>query len=116
MAGYVTGASISPNSCHVALATEDIDRVVPAHYLYIYEGSTGEQLMRHTVSGDTPFFAPGGCDLWLVDHDGVMGRCLESTAGGRCCRTQSAELISSTHQKVTPGRRLAVTGLRMVGG
>ena len=71
--GDVANISISPDSRHVALATEyAVDGVGSAYtrYLYIYDGFTGEQLARHAVSNDIPFFAPDGCDLWLVDNGG----------------------------------------------
>jgi len=83
--GYVTGASISPDSCRVALVTEDIDRVVPAHYLYIYDGSTGEQLAQQMVSDPLPFFAPDGRELWIVDKSSC-GEVLMVDGGGQVLR------------------------------
>ena len=85
--GIVFDASISPDSWHVALTVleqESMDVLSPSDCdcLYIYDGSTGEQLMRRTPSSDIPFFAPGGCDLWLVDHDGY-GKVLRVGDGGQ---------------------------------
>ena len=91
MIGQVTGTSISPDSHHVVLATlewaDTVESEVLAgvHYLYIYDGSTGEQLAQHTVLNGTPFFAPDGRDLWLVG-DGGCGEVVRVGGGGQLLR------------------------------
>jgi len=60
--GYVTGASISPDSRYIALT-------VPG-FLYIYSASTGERLWEEDTVGNTPWFAPDGCNVWCPNDNG----------------------------------------------
>ena len=64
--GGTIGASISPDSRHIAL-------VVPAFAgttVQLRDGSTGEELTWRMTEHNTPFFAPDGRDLWLVGYGG----------------------------------------------
>ena len=85
-----TGTSISPTSHHVALTTMKYTVIANSsdftavRYLYIHDGSTGEQLAQHTLSGATPlpFFSPDGRDLWVVDGFG-SGETFRVGGGGQ---------------------------------
>ena len=57
-----TGASISPDSRHIAL--------IDMFGLYIYSVSTGELLWENSRSGGIPWFSPDGCDVWCVKDSG----------------------------------------------
>ena len=58
----VRGASISPDSSHIALTT--------IIFLYIYSTSTGERLGQQISGGFTPRFSPDGRHVWRVDGNG----------------------------------------------
>jgi len=60
--GYVTGASISPDSRYIALT-------IPG-FLHIYSASTGEGLGEEDTVGKTPWFAPDGCNVWCPNEYG----------------------------------------------
>ena len=69
----VCDVSISPDSCNVALVVWEGEGEEVGVWVYIYDGLTGERLMRHALPNDrheTPFFVPGGRDLWLGEHRG----------------------------------------------
>ena len=60
-------ASISSDSCYIA--TVGVQPIWS--YLELYDGSTGEWLGRKGVGSATPWFAPGGREIWLTDaNDG----------------------------------------------
>ena len=62
-----SGASISPDSRHLAIARSNwSERGV----LQLCDGSTGDELAVYMAGHGTPFFAPGGRDLWFVGDDG----------------------------------------------
>jgi len=61
------GASISPDSRHIALATTDS---IGLGYLRMYSASTGEYLDHSSTWGHTPWFAPDGCNLWCAHDSG----------------------------------------------
>jgi len=72
-------ATISPDFRYVVFTTkqpmdsEPINIPGMAGPLHIYDGSTGKELAqtrRIPPFCSTPFFAPGGCDLWLVNNGG----------------------------------------------
>ena len=58
----IYGASISPDSRHIALTD--------MAYLYIYSASTRELLWKEPSSGYTPRFSPDGCDIWCAENSG----------------------------------------------
>ena len=62
---YATGASISPDSRHIALSD--------AGFLYIYSTSTGELLWEESPWGEVPRFSPDGCNIWCADYSGEAG-------------------------------------------
>ena len=66
---YVCGASISPDSCHIAIIVETYD---PGDtFLSVHSMFTGVCLMRTTlVWGSTPWFSPDGCNIWCVSYSG----------------------------------------------
>ena len=57
-----TGASISPDSRHIAL--------IDLMDLYIYSASTGELLWTKRASGHMPRFSPDGRDVWCAVGSG----------------------------------------------
>ena len=59
---YTHGASISPDSRHIALTSRGS--------LYMYSASTGELLWKESRWGDIPRFSLDGCDLWCADDSG----------------------------------------------
>ena len=72
--GSEIGASISPDSCHIVIISVP---VLWGTYLDIYDGSTGGLVREMGLEeGQRPWFAPGGCNLWVVDDDGE-GRMIE---------------------------------------
>ena len=85
--GGVLCTSITPDFRHVTLVTADVH--VGARYLYIYGGSTGKQLARHTLSGGTPEFAPGGRDLYFACED--KDDALRVGSGGQLLQYPSKE-------------------------
>ena len=64
---WMVSASVSPDSCYFVITTMEPNG---RNTLRLYDGSTGEDLAQCAIGRDTPFFAPGGRDLWLVDDDG----------------------------------------------
>ena len=62
---FVSGASICPNSCHVAVISGQFSQ-----YLSIYDKSTGGRIGEtsiHEIAAGTPlWFSPDGCDVWCV--------------------------------------------------
>jgi len=62
------GASISPNSCHIAILGSRyyIDRA----HLYIHDRSVVVPVLWISGKAWKPWFALSGCNLWLVDNDG----------------------------------------------
>jgi len=58
--------SISSDSCYIAT----IGYYVLWWYLELYDGSTGELLGKEDVGAVTPWFAPGGHEIWLAGDDG----------------------------------------------
>jgi len=64
------GGSISPDSRYIAVVGSQTDKSWRV-LLYLYDRSTEESLGHMViVEGQRPWFAPGECDLWLVDDDG----------------------------------------------
>jgi len=65
---YVHGASISPDSCHIAIITGTNN--TPMHsdpLLSVYSALTGVCLMyTSTFFGGTPWFTPDGHNIWSV--------------------------------------------------
>ena len=61
------GASISLDSCRIAFTAHPSLELA---YLYIYNGSTGEQLACRVTQEGRPWFAPDGCDLWIANDSG----------------------------------------------
>jgi len=59
-------ASISPDSCYIA--TIGYHKTGPC--LELYDGSTGEWLGKEQTWEVTPWFAPGGRDIWLPSDYG----------------------------------------------
>ena len=60
------GASISPDSRHIALTARHV-----SNYLYVYSASTGKRLGMEAIEGHAPWFAPDGCDVWCAQDSGV---------------------------------------------
>ena len=60
---YLVGASISPDSRHIALCV--------TYALHIHSGSTGEHLWKESRSRwQKPWFSPDGSDIWCIDRSG----------------------------------------------
>ena len=59
---YTKGASISPDSRHVAF--------LDLFFLHIHSASTGELLWKEVVGGDVPWFSIDGCHICCVENDG----------------------------------------------
>jgi len=62
------GASISADSCHIAILGSQ-----PISYgtrLYIFDQSVAVPVHWRLGESRRPWFAPSGCNLWLVDDDG----------------------------------------------
>jgi hypothetical protein len=68
---FVSGASISPDSCYIALTTVAYMEHKPGfRCLYIYNASTGESLGHKLIPRDyIPWFAPDGCNIWCATTD-----------------------------------------------
>ena len=60
------GASISPDSRHIALTARHT-----VNYLYVYSASTGRRLGMEAIEGHAPWFSPDGCDVWCVEDSGA---------------------------------------------
>ena len=61
----VLGASISPNSCYIALTTVTAPELM--RYLHLYRASTGEHLGHVPIERNCkPRFSPDGCDIWCA--------------------------------------------------
>ena len=79
--GYVVGATISPDSHHIALVAGDHAYTIP-YDLHIYNASTGEHLgCDWTRGGITPQFSSDGSNVWCARHDG--GACVWRVRSGR---------------------------------
>ena len=65
--GHTSGASISLDSRNLAITHLDL---VAKGILQLYDKSTGNELGQYTAGRGTPFFAPGGRDLWIVGDNG----------------------------------------------
>ena len=80
---HTVGASISPDSRHIALATTDS---MGLGYLRMYSASTGEYLGYSSTWGHTPWFAPDGCNLWCA-HDSGNAQVWRVGGGGGVLET-----------------------------
>ena len=65
--GHVVGASISPDSCQIAIVTEQED----GDLLSVYSVSTGAHLASTDTFGSTPWFHPDGHDIWCINNGGT---------------------------------------------
>ena len=76
----VMSASISIDSRYIAFTTMPEDESEDGYFLHIYKLSIRKQVAQCPTPESTPWFAPGGRDLWLVDEDGE-GRALRISSG-----------------------------------
>jgi len=77
----VGGASISPDSRHIAIISGQ-----SLQSLSIHNASTGEHLGQTSIDGTTPgttvWFSPDGCDVWCV-RDSSEARRVRRVSGGQ---------------------------------
>jgi WD40 repeat protein len=69
---HVYGASISPDSLHIAVIMLNPD--IGRHQLYTYSASTGSNLGCADIDEDIPRFSPNGHDVWCAARSGKMSR------------------------------------------
>ena len=110
----MNGASISPDSRHVAVISGQ-----PPDSLSIYCTSTGELLGETSIAGSTPkttlWFSPDGCDVWCVRESGEARR-VWRVSGGRQRWSAWSQSGVRLMLRGTPGDHLTVTRLRPIGG
>ena len=67
--GPVTGASISPDFCHIALTT--LSPMGDTPLLRIYSVPTRKYSIYVRARGNTPWFSPDGRDIWCAGDSGA---------------------------------------------